>query len=173
MAGVEEALVTHLTCRDVVLEDADEGGLPARSEHLLREVVDGVVVVLEDAGMAGELLAEHHHRHVDRRHRLLVGRGEDGGDEDDAIDLVALGEHGEVVDLEFLVVVGVAENDLVAHAFEDLGDAVDHSIHGLRVKSGDDDAHEPGLARAQRLGVLRGDVACLVDDATDEIALLL
>ena len=123
--------------------------------------------------MAGKLLAEHHHGHVDRGHRLLVRGGEDGGDEDDAVYLVALGEHGEVVDLELLVVVGVAENDLVALAFEDLGDAVDHSVHRLGVEPGDDDAHEPGLSRAERLSVLRGDVARLVDDVTDELALLL
>ena len=103
----------------------------------------------------------------------MVCRREYRGYKDDAVDLVALGKEVEVVDLDLLVVVCVGEKYLVAVLAKYLGDAGDHAAYGMGVDLGDDDAHELCLARAQRAGLLRGDVAGLVNDARDELALLL
>ena len=132
-----------------------------------------MVVVLVDARVAVQALAQDDHGDVERIQCLVVGVREDCGNEDDAVDLVALGKEVEIVYLGLLVVVCVGEKHLVAVLCKDLGDTGDHAAHGVGVNLGDDDAHELGLAGAQRAGLLGGDVARLVDDVRDELALLL
>ena len=158
---------------NVLLVDADVARRSGGLEDGSREVVDGVVVVLVDAGVAVQALTEDDHGNVERVDRPVVRVREDRGNEDDAVDLVPLGKEVEVVDLDLLVVVSVGEKHLVAVLGKNLGDACHHAANGVRVDLGDDDANELGLSRAQRPRLLGGHVARLVDDACDELALLL
>ena len=169
----EKALAAHLAHGDVLLEDADVGGVTRVAQRDGGHLAHGLVVVLVDAGAEVDVLVEHHDGHGQGGDGIAVLGGDDGGDEDDAVHLALLGKEAQEVHLARGVVVCVGEKDLVSGLVQDEGDARDHPAHGGGVDLGDDDAHDVGLAGAQGLGLAGGDVAGLLDDAADGGALLL
>ena len=158
---------------DVLLEDADVGRTPGGAQRDRGDLPHALVVVLEDARAEVHVLVEHHDGHGKGGDRLPMLLGDDGGDKDDAVNLVLLREEAQEVHLARGVVVRVGKQHLVAGGVEHGRDARDHPAHRGGVDLGDDDPHDVGLARAQGLGVLGRHVAGLLDDAADGGALLL
>ena len=118
------------------------------------------------------VLSHQHHRDVQPSQLLFVLRGENGGQQDDARHLVGA-EQIQVLQLLFLVVVRVGQQEQIPLPAEHPADAGGDGGDGIGVNLGHDDADLADLLGAQHLGVGVGPVAQLFNDRPDELFFLL